>query len=121
MKCPPCGRENRDGAGFCAWCGAALSRTEPKPEPKPAADETNAPAAASARGRGTDPGSLHGAGGSLCAGEDGARAGPGARPLPEFLTAETDEYRAAMAAADGDDGGQGAERRWRWHAPTAAL
>ena len=22
MKCAKCGRDNRDGAGFCAWCGA---------------------------------------------------------------------------------------------------
>jgi serine/threonine protein phosphatase PrpC len=25
MKCPTCGRENRDKAGFCAWCGQGLS------------------------------------------------------------------------------------------------
>ena len=25
MKCTKCGRDNRDKAGFCAWCGAALA------------------------------------------------------------------------------------------------
>lgn len=32
MKCPSCGRDNRNEADFCAWCGAAI-----QPEPVPAA------------------------------------------------------------------------------------
>jgi len=27
MQCPECGRENRDSAAFCAWCGHALIPT----------------------------------------------------------------------------------------------
>jgi serine/threonine protein phosphatase PrpC len=30
MKCPACGRENRAGAGYCAWCGQLLrERSQP--------------------------------------------------------------------------------------------
>ena len=25
MKCPACGRENRENAGFCAWCGVPVA------------------------------------------------------------------------------------------------
>jgi serine/threonine protein phosphatase PrpC len=30
MSCSACGRENRPGAGFCAWCGTALPPSEPQ-------------------------------------------------------------------------------------------
>ncbi|NLG28691.1 MAG: Stp1/IreP family PP2C-type Ser/Thr phosphatase [Chloroflexi bacterium] len=29
MKCAKCGRDNRDGAGFCAWCGAPTGAHAP--------------------------------------------------------------------------------------------
>lgn len=32
MKCPGCGRENRLGADFCAWCGMDLEMGEAPPE-----------------------------------------------------------------------------------------
>ena len=38
MKCPQCGKENRQQASFCAWCGAKvpLAVAEPDQERAPA-------------------------------------------------------------------------------------
>jgi serine/threonine protein phosphatase PrpC len=35
MKCSNCGRENRNQAGFCAWCGALLKPSKPYAEQCP--------------------------------------------------------------------------------------
>ena len=41
MKCPACGRENRENAGFCAWCGVPVANGKEGIEA-----ETGGPAAA---------------------------------------------------------------------------
>lgn len=43
IHCPNCGRGNRAGAKFCAYCGTPLSRSEdvPKPPPSDAAPPTH--------------------------------------------------------------------------------
>jgi len=37
MKCSNCGRENRNQAGFCAWCGELLKPSKPDTEQRPPA------------------------------------------------------------------------------------
>lgn len=50
MHCPNCGREIKEGAGFCTWCGSEVRRegaggpeTHPVAEPVPAAQPEPAP------------------------------------------------------------------------------
>ena len=55
MKCPSCGRDNRNEADFCAWCGAAIQSTPetpvavvpavPAPTPEPVAPAEEVPPA----------------------------------------------------------------------------
>ena len=35
MKCPRCGKENKEGAKFCGYCGGALEKS-PEPDIPPA-------------------------------------------------------------------------------------
>jgi serine/threonine protein phosphatase PrpC len=37
MKCPECGRSNREGAGYCAWCGHRLEAVVPDEKALPVA------------------------------------------------------------------------------------
>ncbi len=50
MKCAQCGRENRSGAGFCAWCGAALLSPAPVVEPAVESTATDSSVETSASG-----------------------------------------------------------------------
>ena len=51
MSCPACGRENREGAEYCAWCGLALELGRPTIRlPDLYAGATDSGDAASARG-----------------------------------------------------------------------
>ena len=43
MECPACGRNNRDRATFCAWCGHPFEPETPSPSPEATIPVTPSP------------------------------------------------------------------------------
>jgi len=80
MKCPACGRENRGGAGFCAWCGETLPQSDVEAKTE-TAEETVARPHSAERIPETA---------SVAVAEEGSTEPP-AKPLPTAQEAPTSE------------------------------